>query len=160
MAAARATTLRIGTSGFSYPAWRGPFYPDDLPADRMLGFYGTVFSTVEINNTFYRMPTTRLLADVNFVLRGIESKFIRLPESDARFHATARHPHGETVGMMVAPVIAALHHWRPAKLTTPNHQRIFQQPALLQIFHQRRARLVCVFAVLLHAVHEIAMLIP
>jgi uncharacterized protein YecE (DUF72 family) len=62
MAAARATTLRIGTSGFSYPAWRGPFYPDDLPADRMLGFYGTVFSTVEINNTFYRMPTTRLLA--------------------------------------------------------------------------------------------------
>ena len=62
MPAARTTTLRIGTSGFSYPAWRGSFYPADMPADRMLSFYATVFPTVEINNTFYRMPTAGLLA--------------------------------------------------------------------------------------------------
>ncbi len=52
----------VGTSGFSYPAWRGPFYPRDLPPRRMLAFYARTFSTVEINNTFYRMPTPPLLA--------------------------------------------------------------------------------------------------
>jgi uncharacterized protein YecE (DUF72 family) len=52
----------VGTSGFSYPAWRGSFYPEDLPPRRMLAFYARTFSTVEINNTFYRMPTPALLA--------------------------------------------------------------------------------------------------
>ena len=48
--------LYAGTSGFSYPEWRGGFYPKDLPAERMLEHYSRVFSTVEINNTFYRFP--------------------------------------------------------------------------------------------------------
>jgi uncharacterized protein YecE (DUF72 family) len=51
----------IGTSGYSYKEWKGPFYPQDLPAARFLGFYAAAFSTVEINNTFYRMPTPKLL---------------------------------------------------------------------------------------------------
>jgi uncharacterized protein YecE (DUF72 family) len=51
----------VGTSGFSYPAWRGVFYPDKLPAARMLAHYAGVFRTVEINNTFYRMPAPTLL---------------------------------------------------------------------------------------------------
>jgi uncharacterized protein YecE (DUF72 family) len=51
-----------GTSGFSYPAWRGSFYPEDLPAKQMLPFYAGVLDTVEINNTFYRVPTPALLA--------------------------------------------------------------------------------------------------
>ena len=46
----------VGSSGFSYDFWRGSFYPDDLPADSMLGFYARSFRAVEINNTFYRMP--------------------------------------------------------------------------------------------------------
>jgi uncharacterized protein YecE (DUF72 family) len=50
-----------GTSGFSYKAWRGRFYPEDLPASRMLTFYAERLATVEINNTFYRMPRTELL---------------------------------------------------------------------------------------------------
>jgi uncharacterized protein YecE (DUF72 family) len=54
--------LMVGTSGFSYPAWRGPFYPADLPARQMLAFYARTFRTVEINNTFYRLPTPALLA--------------------------------------------------------------------------------------------------
>jgi uncharacterized protein YecE (DUF72 family) len=45
-----------GTSGYSFKEWKGKFYPDDLPADGMLRYYGTRFPTVEINNTFYRMP--------------------------------------------------------------------------------------------------------
>ena len=48
--------LYAGTSGFSYPEWRGSFYPEDLPADEMLRHYSRVFPTVELNNTFYRFP--------------------------------------------------------------------------------------------------------
>ena len=50
--------LYVGTSGFSYPEWRGTFYPADLPNDGMLHHYSRVFSTVELNNTFYRFPKT------------------------------------------------------------------------------------------------------
>jgi uncharacterized protein YecE (DUF72 family) len=53
--------LHLGTSGFAYKEWRGSFYPQDLPADAMLRFYATRLSSVEINNTFYRMPTAALL---------------------------------------------------------------------------------------------------
>ncbi len=45
-----------GTSGFSYAEWCGRFYPEALPGDRMLRFYAERLPTVEINNTFYRMP--------------------------------------------------------------------------------------------------------
>lgn len=48
--------LFCGTSGFSFKAWKGPFYPDDLPAGDMLRFYSARLPTVEINNTFYRLP--------------------------------------------------------------------------------------------------------
>lgn len=61
-AAAGETEFLVGTSGFSYPPWRGVFYPEKLPASGMLGFYAGVFAAVEINNTFYRMPAPALLA--------------------------------------------------------------------------------------------------
>ncbi|HEX8952601.1 MAG TPA: DUF72 domain-containing protein, partial [Polyangia bacterium] len=51
----------IGTSGYSYPAWKGHFYPEKLPAKKFLPFYASRFSTVEINNTFYRMPSAKLV---------------------------------------------------------------------------------------------------
>jgi len=53
--------LLIGTSGFSYPAWRGGFYPEKLPEPKMLAYYAGIFPAVEINNSFYRMPTAELL---------------------------------------------------------------------------------------------------
>jgi uncharacterized protein YecE (DUF72 family) len=46
----------IGTSGWHYAHWRGPFYPEKLPASKMLDFYTAHFDTVELNNTFYRLP--------------------------------------------------------------------------------------------------------
>jgi uncharacterized protein YecE (DUF72 family) len=46
----------IGTSGWQYPDWRGAFYPPGLRTTRWLGHYTSVFSTVEVNNTFYRLP--------------------------------------------------------------------------------------------------------
>lgn len=53
--------LFIGTSGFSYPAWKGPFYPEKMKPAEMLSFYAQRLNTVEINNTFYRMPNTKTL---------------------------------------------------------------------------------------------------
>lgn len=52
----------VGTSGYSYKEWKGSFYPDDLPASEMLRYYAARFPTVEINNTFYRMPRAETLA--------------------------------------------------------------------------------------------------
>lgn len=49
--------LRVGTSGFAYPAWSPRFYPAGLPAARFLAHYASRLSTVELNNTFYRSPT-------------------------------------------------------------------------------------------------------
>ena len=70
--------LRVGTSGYAYPEWKGTFYPAELKDADMLRFYGERFKAVEINNTFYRMPTEKLLAgwaaqvpeDFTFVLKA------------------------------------------------------------------------------------------
>jgi uncharacterized protein YecE (DUF72 family) len=47
---------RVGTSGWQYRDWRGPFYPEKLPQRLWLEHYATVFDTVEVNNAFYRLP--------------------------------------------------------------------------------------------------------
>jgi uncharacterized protein YecE (DUF72 family) len=51
----------IGTSGYNYPEWRGTFYPQDLAASKMLAYYAERLATVEVNYTFYRMPTTKVV---------------------------------------------------------------------------------------------------
>jgi uncharacterized protein YecE (DUF72 family) len=48
--------IRIGCSGWNYRDWRGRFYPDKMPAREWFGFYAETFDTVEINNSFYRLP--------------------------------------------------------------------------------------------------------
>ncbi len=53
--------LRVGTSGFSYPGWRGTLYPEKAKAADFLALYARHFDTVELNATFYRMPTRSLL---------------------------------------------------------------------------------------------------
>lgn len=54
--------LRIGTSGYQYDHWRGSFYPADLPKRRWLERYMEAFDTLEINNTFYRLPSSEVFA--------------------------------------------------------------------------------------------------
>jgi uncharacterized protein YecE (DUF72 family) len=54
--------ILVGTSGFSYAAWKGSFYPSGLPATRMLSWYAARLPAVEVNNTFYRTPQARTLA--------------------------------------------------------------------------------------------------
>ena len=51
----------VGTSGYNYPEWKGSFYPSDLPTTKMLPYYAARFPSVEINYTFYRMPTEKLV---------------------------------------------------------------------------------------------------
>ena len=51
-----------GTSGYNYPEWKGSFYPADLAAAKMLPYYAERFPTVEINYTFYRMPTEKIVS--------------------------------------------------------------------------------------------------
>ena len=53
--------LGVGTSGYSYKEWKGSFYPEKLPASEMLRYYAERLDTVEINNTFYRMPSKKML---------------------------------------------------------------------------------------------------
>lgn len=52
-----AERVHVGTSGWHYGHWRGPFYPEDMHDDQMLGFYIQHFHTVEINNSFYHLPS-------------------------------------------------------------------------------------------------------
>ena len=51
----------VGTSGYNYPEWKGSFYPEKFSSKKMLPYYAERLPTVEINYTFYRMPTERLL---------------------------------------------------------------------------------------------------
>jgi uncharacterized protein YecE (DUF72 family) len=54
--------VRIGCSGWNYPHWRERVYPKGLPARRWLGYYADLFDTVEVNNTFYRLPRRESVA--------------------------------------------------------------------------------------------------
>ena len=55
------SNLLIGTSGYDYPEWKGVFYPQDLKRKDFLKFYATQFNALELNNTFYNMPTAERL---------------------------------------------------------------------------------------------------
>ena len=55
-------TIWVGTSGYNYPEWKGSFYPETMPAAKMLPYYAERFPTVEINYTFYRTPNEQILA--------------------------------------------------------------------------------------------------
>jgi len=105
-----------GTSGFSYKEWKGSFYPEDLPADRMLAYYAERLPAVEINNTFYRMPKPALLeswaAEVSpefrFVLKASQriTHFKRLKDTASEveyFFGVA-----STLGDRLGPVLVQL----------------------------------------------------
>jgi uncharacterized protein YecE (DUF72 family) len=53
--------IHIGTSGWSYDHWKGPFYPKTLHTDQMLEYYAQHFRSVEINSSFYRLPEKKTL---------------------------------------------------------------------------------------------------
>src|SRR5436190_20792863 len=79
---ARAGSVRVGTSGWIYRSWRGPFYPQKLPQRLWLEHYTERFDTAEINATFYRLPTQaavarwREMTPGDFVFAWKASRFI------------------------------------------------------------------------------------
>lgn len=111
--------ILIGTAGYSYQDWRGPFYPADLPTSKMLGYYAEHFPFVEVNTTFYRMPDERLLAgmagrtppDFAFVVKafqGLTHQFRELGahELDASFKCFRRAVDGLAQEGRLAAVLA------------------------------------------------------
>jgi uncharacterized protein YecE (DUF72 family) len=102
--------IYIGTSGWSYKEWKGSFYPPRLPAGEMLRHYASRFPTVEVNNSFYRLPTDRVLAawaeqvppEFRFVLKASRriTHFNRLTNQDGslEFFLQAVNPLGARRG--------------------------------------------------------------
>jgi uncharacterized protein YecE (DUF72 family) len=94
--------LVVGTSGYSYPLWKGRFYPKDLPATQMLRYYGERFRTVEINSTYYALPKAARLeqwadqvdADFRFAFKA--------PKSIT--HVQSLHDKGELLSKLFAVV--------------------------------------------------------
>src|SRR5262245_12476274 len=108
--------ILTGTSGFSYTAWRGSFYPDKLPEAKMLAFYADKLGAVEINNTFYRMPNAALLerwaaetpASFRFALKSPRQithmrKLVDVGDAVARLAGTAR-----VLGDRLGPILFQL----------------------------------------------------
>jgi uncharacterized protein YecE (DUF72 family) len=62
----------VGTSGYGYKEWRGMFYPAKMPTDDMLPYYSERFASTELNNTFYKLPTT---ADVRSWTKQVPTSF-------------------------------------------------------------------------------------
>jgi uncharacterized protein YecE (DUF72 family) len=100
----------VGTSGWSYKEWKGSFYPAKLPQTQMLSFYASRFPTVEVNNSFYRIPSEKVLAgwatqvppDFRFVVKASRriTHNTRLADLDGslEYFLRAVNPLGEQLG--------------------------------------------------------------
>jgi uncharacterized protein YecE (DUF72 family) len=108
--------VRVGTSGYNFPEWKGSFYPPKMQAAKMLPFYGERLATVEINYTFYRMPNPKTVAEWDkatppsfvFVLKAPQriTHFARLKDVDDSlryFSETAR-----SLGPKLGPILFQL----------------------------------------------------
>jgi uncharacterized protein YecE (DUF72 family) len=108
--------IRIGTSGYHYKHWRGPFYPEKTPASKMLEFYCKHFDTLELNNSFYRLPTESAFDDwrnvtpPNFVFAVKASRFLthnkKLKDPEQALHNLL--PRAAHLGHKLGPILFQL----------------------------------------------------
>ena len=108
--------VHIGTSGWHYKHWIGSFYPERLPAPRMFEHYQRFFDTVELNNSFYRLPTLEAFAawrdaappDFCFAVKG--SRFLthnkKLKEPEQAIQNLL--PRAEVLGHKLGPILFQL----------------------------------------------------
>ena len=107
----------VGTSGFAFKEWKGPFYPADLKDDAMLEYYSGCYPTVEINNTFYRLPKEHVLQDwasqvsdgFTFAIKASQriTHFARLkPEAASALEFLLRNT--ATLGSKLGPILFQL----------------------------------------------------
>ena len=75
--------ILIGTSGYDYPEWKGVFYPPEIKRADFLSYYSTQFNALELNNTFYNIPTTDRL--VSFYERSEGRRISGCFLTDTRF---------------------------------------------------------------------------
>ena len=102
--------LHVGTSGYNFPEWKGTFYPEKLPAAKMLPYYAEHFSAVEINYTFYRMPNAKTVsgwsqavpAEFTFVLKASQRIThigrLRNVDDPLRYFTETVRPLGDKLG--------------------------------------------------------------
>ena len=108
--------LSAGTSGFSYKEWLGKFYPEKHPADQMLRYYASRFATVEINNTFYRMPAETMLANwagqvpdaFSFTLKAPRRITHELRLKECETHVAEFLRRAQALGAKLGPVLFQL----------------------------------------------------
>ena len=111
--------LLAGTSGYSYKEWLGHFYPEKLAANAMLRYYGERFETVEINNTFYRMPAEAVLAHwveetpehFTFTLKAPKKITHDQRLKDAESNVAEFLRRCDSLGQKLGPVLFQLPHW-------------------------------------------------
>ena len=116
-----ACDIRIGTSGFHYKHWKGPFYPEKCPASKMLDHYLRHFDTVELNNSFYRLPEAsafdcwREATPANFIFAVKASRFITHNKKlkDPENALDNLLPRAAHLGEKLGPILFQLPpHWR------------------------------------------------
>ena len=108
--------IRVGTSGYSYREWKGSFYPEKLKNADMLRYYAERFSSVEINNTFYRMPKASVLeawgeqvpTDFLFVLKASQQITHRKRLKDAGEPLAYLLDTAATLGHRLGPILFQL----------------------------------------------------
>ena len=111
--------VRVGTSGYSYKEWKGVFYPEDIQPPDMLRYYGEHFDTVEINNTFYRMPSEKLLrgwaeqvpAGFSLVLKAPRRITHQKKLEDAADETSYLMQTASTLGERLGPILFQLPPW-------------------------------------------------
>ena len=103
----------VGTSGFSYKEWKGAFYPEKIKADAMLAWYAERLTSVEINNTFYRMPKTSVIenwaaevpSSFRFIIKASRRithfKRLKEPEEPLEYLFAATDKLGERLGAIL-----------------------------------------------------------
>src|SRR5437879_8603859 len=110
------TQVLAGTSGFSYKEWLGKFYPEKHPADGMLRYSAGQFATVEINNTFYRMPAETMLANwaeqvpetFSFTLKAPRRITHELRLKECATHVAEFLRRAQSLGAKLGPVLFQL----------------------------------------------------
>ena len=108
--------IRIGTLGWHYKHWLGTFYPEKLPASKMLGFYLREFDTVELNNSFYKLPETKTFlcwreaTPPNFKFSVKASRFITHNKKlmDPQNALANFLPRAEALGEKLGPILFQL----------------------------------------------------
>jgi uncharacterized protein YecE (DUF72 family) len=109
--------VRVGTSGYAYPEWKGTFYPEDLPASKFLAHYAERFDTVEINNTFYRLPNAKAVAGW---AEGAPAGFVySLKASQKITHFKRLKEAGDEVGYLFRTVAGLGEHLGPVLFGLP-----------------------------------------